>query len=395
MDFNNTNYCLVPFSFIKIRPNGDVGYCGRLHNIFGNIFNNNLTDILQNNKIKSLRHAFLNNDKHDICKHCWETEGAMGRSHRHIISEHYSSIFNITEIQNDFNLKHLQISPSNLCNLACKMCGAHDSTSYLSMLNHPSDYVFKYKNYKTEQLFKILSNTILEHSSELQMLSILGGEPTIEYKIKEYFFDDDKILNIIKNLKIVAITTNLSMKNEKNNILKLFLGLNNLRLNVSIDGVYGVMEYIRTNILFEDFDNNIKSVVKNGNKFGTMLSFQALNALNIVEIFNYMLIFQDNLISIDGSNKVFNDHLRASILPKELKDKAIYRLEHELPKTIERFKNQKFRNSINNYAKIMIDELSKPQIPEDWEKFKAFIKEFDEKSNMDIKDYIPEIAAYL
>ena len=70
--------CSAGISVIAIMPNGDVYPCRRLPIKIGNIFNQNIYDILNNIIIKKLRNRDNLKDKCSVCPYKWICGGCRG-----------------------------------------------------------------------------------------------------------------------------------------------------------------------------------------------------------------------------------------------------------------------------------------------------------------------------
>lgn len=68
------SYCSIPFTDLNIFPNGNVGICccdtKEITN-FGNVIDDNIIDIFNNNKFQNLRMKMINGrDSNEFCKYC-------------------------------------------------------------------------------------------------------------------------------------------------------------------------------------------------------------------------------------------------------------------------------------------------------------------------------------
>jgi len=138
------------------------------------------------------------------------------------------------------------IKTSNLCNLACRMCGPELSTTWQYNIkdNTNNEFYKDVNKYKLVEISEKQLESIKEHvlTEHLRILIFSGGEVLLSehnYKIMQYLLETDYYKNIL-----VHITTNGTTK-IKDTWLEGAKKFRKFRFEVSIDGAGSVYNYIR------------------------------------------------------------------------------------------------------------------------------------------------------
>lgn len=311
------NFCKVPFSQLEISPSGECRVCCKMNSdIVVRDDNNNpyriqdtkLSSIWQSNWMNDLRQKFINNERLEECKVCWDDEAAGLLSFRQISNQ----ITNI-DIDNP-NLTEIVLKLSNKCNCACRICNSYLSSLWETengeKLNLTDN---KINDDNWEDWCEILRNS--------RSLLMFGGEPLINpevLKILDFLIENDLAKNIGLNLN-----TNATITNEK--ILNTLNKFQYVLLFFSIDDINEQYNYERWPA---NFDNIYRDLTLLHNRNYEHIEFSFYTTINIFNI----LHLDDILIKFSVFNKwfvTFNnvlhnpDHLCIWNLPEEIKPKVI------------------------------------------------------------------------
>lgn len=151
-----------------------------------------------------------------------------------LFEEISSNLYNILNLS--LPPRAIQIYPTELCNLNCKMC-----------------FIRTIKKKFEELDFAIIKKLIKEVNLFKPLLSLSGGEPTI-YR---YFFETVKIIK--KNSFDLTIVTNgVTLYN----MAEFLVEMNVNKLKISIDGPPEIHNRIRGRNVFERIENGIKKINK-------------------------------------------------------------------------------------------------------------------------------------
>jgi sulfatase maturation enzyme AslB (radical SAM superfamily) len=373
--------------------------------------------------MRRIRHQVLNDERPPECEPCFnlEDQGVESLRQRHIkgvipearINLYPNALDDLCEDYTmPFEIPTMEIKLNNLCNLKCRMCHPMDSTSW-------NDWIEVEKFYNKENNFlpkKIQDLNLLNkpHLKEFddssnwwnsfekllphfRRVEFAGGEPLMD---PQHY----KILDMLKpygskiELKYATNGTTLGISKGRT-IHDYWPYFRSIAVNVSLDGIFDVYNYIRSNSDFAMVENNIKEIqsLPNISRIVGAFTAQAGNILQAAECIDYF---------INQMNIVFYSHrvsypncLSAQVLPEELKQLAIERLENvskriwtfpnvEKHPILEKITQQQIRDNIN-YIKAKDQHHL-------WKDFVEFNKELDKtRSQGPLEKVIPEFAAYV
>ena len=131
-------FCIAPWLSIHTWPDGKTFPCCLWNSgdPVGNINNESLEQIWNNDKMKQTRTAMVKGEKISACQRCYHLEETEDESYRQRINkDHWDKIHYIDSTDADGNLKimnlHLwDIRISNFCNFKCRSCGLGLSSSW-------------------------------------------------------------------------------------------------------------------------------------------------------------------------------------------------------------------------------------------------------------------------
>jgi MoaA/NifB/PqqE/SkfB family radical SAM enzyme len=339
-----------PFTGLATREDGAIQVCCRSHPI-GNIQDNTLEEIWNGDNMKRIRKQVLTGYRPPECEPCFrlEDQGVESLRQRHVkgtIPEARIKLYpNATAAMNSdytmpFEIPTMELKLNNLCNLKCRMCHPGDSTSW-------NDWAEVKDFYKGEG--QVIFNLVEEHNLEKKPLldkfednpnwwnsleknlpyfrrvEFAGGEPLMD---PQHY----RILDMLKpyghqiEIKYATNGTTLGIKGGRN-IHDYWPHFRSVAVNVSIDGIGAVYEYIRGNSDWEEVVHNIKEIqtIPNVSRIVGAVAVQVSNILILDKMIEYFLnelgiVFYTNMVN-------YPNVLSAQVLPKNLKTIAVNRLE--------------------------------------------------------------------
>lgn len=346
---NSCTFCLHPFTGLATREDGAIKVCCRSAPI-SNIKDESLEEAWNNENMKRIRKQVLNNERPLECQSCFDLEdqGVTSLRQRHINDYSPESRINlypnaIDMLEEDYTMPFefptMEIKLNNLCNLKCRMCNPLDSTqwkdwkevkpfyekenNYLvpvvdSLVATPGQYIGAFDD--TNNWWASFEK-LLPH---FRRVEFAGGEPLMDpqhYRILDMLAPyGDNI-----QLKYATNGTTLGIKGGRT-IHDYWPKFKSVAVNVSIDGIHDVYNYIRGNGDFKLVEENIKVFQSFPNVSRVVGAFtaQAGNILQAADCIDYFLntmgiVFYGNRVS-------YPTCLSAQVLPTELKELAIQRL---------------------------------------------------------------------
>ena len=405
-----------PFTGLATREDGAIKVCCRSHPI-GHIQDNTLEEIWNNDNMRRIRLQVLNDERPPECAPCFklEDQGVESLRQRHIkgeIPEARINLYNppLQEIL-PFEIPTMEIKLNNLCNLKCRMCNPTDSTSwndweqveefYDKENNFIAGNIRKLNLVKKPYLDKFEDNPNWWDSFEkllpyFRRVEFAGGEPLMD---PQHY----RILDMLKpyghriEIKYATNGTTLGISKGRT-IHDYWPHFRSVAVNVSIDGLGDVYEYIRGNGDWEEVVHNIKEIqtISNVSRIVGAVAVQVSNVLQLDEMIRYFL---DDLGIVFYTNMVqYPNVLSAQCLPKELKILAVERLQkvrQEVPSFKYVIENPILLNLTYNQIDGIINFLNSKDESDKWQDTIEFNRRLDSSRGQSFTDVITEFKQYV
>ena len=363
-------FCLHPFTGLATREDGAVKVCCRSLPI-GWIQENSLEEIWNNGTMRQVREQVLSNERPEVCSPCFvlEDQGVESLRQRHIRDSFPEARINLypnalDSLRDDwsmpFEFPTIEIKINNLCNLKCRMCNPLDSTQWKDW-KEVENFYKEEGNYLYDTIRKLglteapyidLFNDNTEFWNNIEKLlpyfrrvEFAGGEPLMDpthYRIL------DMLAPYGENIEIKYATngTVTGIKGGRT-IHDYWPKFKKVSVNVSIDGIHDVYEYIRGNGNFDEVEENIKvfKSFPNVNYIVGACTVQAGNIMQLPDIIDYFL---NTMGIVFYSHRVnYPNVLSAQCLPAEYKEIVINRL-------------TKMKETVSNYPVMKLDKRLLP-----------------------------------
>lgn len=348
--YNSKTLCMHPFTGLATREDGAIKVCCRSAPI-GYIQKETLEEAWNNDAMREVRRQVLNNERPEVCKPCFDLEdqGVQSLRQRHIagvIPEARVNLYPeaLNALNDDFTMPFefptMEIKLNNLCNLKCRMCNPLDSTSWKDW-----DQVTKFYKKEDNILIPIIQSLVdtpgkyigpFDNSSNwwdsfekllphFRRVEFAGGEPLMDphhYKILDMLAQyGDQI-----ELKYATNGTKLGISKGRT-IYDYWPKFKSIAVNVSIDGIHDVYEYIRGNGKFREVEENVK-IFKTFPNVSRVVGAFTVQANNIMQIDKVIEYFINTMGIVFYSHRVsYPMALSAQVLPPELKAQVVRRLE--------------------------------------------------------------------
>lgn len=248
-------FCVLPFIHAVYNPydpltsEGHIMPCCRYDSSKGKV---EKKDVKEPNKksivFRELQDTLKSGIQAEGCSRCWKDEELGVTSYRQGANKSYQKIIDSEEYL-DRNLKFLEITPSNLCNLACRSCNSTFSSKWVPIDNYiASDRNKKsiaYTDWRTLDL------------SHLEELKLMGGEPMLLKDNIELLKHLDEI-GSLKNIKLHIITNLMNPLTDqwKDYISK----CESLYLWTSIDAKGKLNDYVRSDSKWKTIHSNLLEI---------------------------------------------------------------------------------------------------------------------------------------
>jgi len=274
-----STYCSLPFIHLATHPHGGATLCcvsdftnsmNSARNfvddkpVYLNLNKNSVVEIMNSDYYRQVRNQMLTGEKPQACMRCYREEENGVRSKR--IEENEKLGFTedmaraITQADGTIpvNFKFVELRLGNLCNVKCRTCNPASSTSWAQeykKLQQELKFVTQY-NVKIDASWtesEEFWEDLLEHSKEVELLYINGGEPTLVEKHWHYL---QRLIDVGLN-KQITLWYNINMTNLPDKLLEIWKQFKAVEVSCSIDDLGERNEYIRTGTKWDTVISNL------------------------------------------------------------------------------------------------------------------------------------------
>ena len=344
-----TNFCVLPFVNLEARTDGTISPCCIMQDDAGITLaeGGTLNDVWNGEWLEGYRQAFLNNERPDACRNCWNEEEAGIQSKRLREQVYYKHIFDFDNPEPTEQPITLDLKLGNICNSKCRICTTFASSQWakeeiaIDPRKKSEILAFNHRGMwpKNNQDFWDDLETMLHGIIKFEFF---GGEPLL---IEKHFEILEKCIEqgYAKNIHL-SYNTNGSIFPE--NKVHLWKHFKKVQIFFSIDDVDERFNYIRHPGKFEEVIANMKKFTElEGNfEFAMFQTVGILNICNLKELTEYV---EANLPMHVHYNMVFEPkHMSAKCLPIEVKNKILNYYKGEQPeyvtRTLDYMKNEQY-----------------------------------------------------
>jgi hypothetical protein len=323
--------------------------------------NNDAEKFWNSKKLIKLRKDMLNGVKNSHCDACWINEKNKVKSNRQYFNETFFYIINDflkkTDKKGFLNKKPFifDISVGSACDFSCRMCAVPNKKNgkFFDSNKENQEKILKKANVVNKKHFK---ENIFPFLNKVRYINIAGGEPFI-IRNTEYFLEECVKRGFSKNISL-KIVTNFNRSPIK--FLKLFSKFRRCQLDISIDGIDDLYEYIRYPGKWNKIEKNLVELKKcSGNTFICFaITVQIYNIFNIEEILKFTNKLEkiiDKKIFLYLSCLYRPDFFSVKNLPDDLKNEAV----SVIKKASFQIKDEELLNGLNNLIKFIKSNTEK------------------------------------
>lgn len=314
----NDTFCVLPYIHSVYNPfdteteNCNILPCCRYDLNFHTETKEHIAPIKNSEIFKKLQKELSNGIKSEPCWRCWKDEKIGVKSYRQGMNESFSGLIISGEYKNK-NLRFLEITPSNLCNLACRSCNSSFSSKWV-----PIDNFIASDRKQSKTSFPNWKNIDV---SELIELKLMGGEPMLlqeNIDFLEHLDQKDKLKDIT-----LTVITNL-MRPLTKKWKELFTKCKEVHLYVSIDAIGDLNDYIREDSSWPTIEKNLNEFWEFSNTHGIHMSVNTvITILNVNVSREIEKYFKEKGIPAYQDVTSFPPHLDCKQLPEKIKKKLL------------------------------------------------------------------------
>jgi uncharacterized Fe-S cluster-containing radical SAM superfamily protein len=384
---NNGVICPIPWIHLSMFPDGKTLICPCQSDYsvtLGNYFTDKVSDMINHEKLKTLRKDMLNGNSNPICSHCYyyENKDPNKNSSRTTFLKRFGKnlekgILNTSETgfldPDSFDFAYWDVRISNLCNLKCRTCHPYLSSSVQNEYKKLGWHIEPKKTYRIEKVenSKNFIREISKHIDKVEEIHFAGGEPMLMQE--HWSILDELVLNKRFNVKLHYQTNLMKLDYKNKSVFDYWEKFEeNLLICPSIDAVGNKLGYIRSGSDWNNFKINLqrlldfKNKVKNLNIIPT-ITISVFNVLYFCDLINYLC--SKNIRSYKFNIVRNPNYYNASLLPAGLKKVAMKKIsECEIK---------------NNFSSNFFGLIKNEIYIEEFDKEKSDLQEiFKEKTNI-------------
>ena len=382
---------MLPWVSLETSPIGTVRPCclaeDEITDNSGKKFSLLETDLNEVHKSKymqNLRQQFLDGEKPQTCRKCWNEERSGRTSKRMHTLNRLEHIVTDTEWNADAKpLVFIDFKLGNICNLKCRICGSWSSSTFAAEeVQFEGKDSFHYQMLKDgawprrNQKFWTEIDKLME---QVRYLEFTGGEP---FMIQEHFSLLERMVmrGIANNVEIHYNTNGTQFPEHAEEIWRHF---KLVEIAFSVDDVGPRFEYQRTNASWEEVNANIDRFEEMRER-NTNIQLQVCSTVNV---FNVMYLEGlANWIDTRSFDFVYWNMLHeayynsVSTLPDKAKTLACERLNNA---TVSNFHKEEFNKIV---------EFIRTGVSLDGKILRMKVKDVDWRRKQDLRTHHPELA---
>jgi MoaA/NifB/PqqE/SkfB family radical SAM enzyme len=372
---NNKIFCNVPWTNLHIYWDGSYGVCcSEKEKPYNTTEHYNLADMpidiwYKSTAIQQFREQILSDTPISGCRACYKEESVGYESRR--IKENFKSVI-FTELAFDKSFEqspwHKHFKPNadlvpidwhvdfgNECNLACKMCNANASSAIATVLRRNSLDKTNPKVTWTSNPKAWANFLTAVDNMPIKRIHVMGGEPTMMKKYVEFI---DYLIEKERFEISLSFVTNGTILNQ--NLIDKLLMFSNVDIEISIEAIDSVNNYIRQGSEITQLRSNIENIIaQQSNKLQLVLRTvpQLLNISRYADLIRYAW---ENKLIIEGIPLTQPSFMAINVLPFEYRQSlvpAFVELEKEISSNI-KFKSIQNGRSIGNLPEKLSRECS-------------------------------------
>lgn len=338
----NKTFCILPWVHTHLKPNGDMHLCSRKSIPIGNIFESNITDLFNSEKMNHIREKMIDGEEVTGCEKCYHLE-KIGSFSLRLFSNWYfkkllvenkveewgDDLYGVGERDVDINtdwltelkpiinrgpeIDWLGIHASNVCNLSCRGC--------YSMLSSKWKKDEKKLGINPYPLYDKDLNQFNIDFKKTKLITMFGGEP-LYMKQNNQLMDSLIKEDTVEETILQYYTNGTILPNSKT--LDVWKKLKKLQLFVSIDAYGTENDYFRNGSDWETVEKNVLKFIDYANEYdwelGTNTLINIYNIDRLEVLHNWLLDIGIKEEKIVYNLAIYPQELDIRNLPKDYKE---------------------------------------------------------------------------
>jgi len=394
---SKSNFCVLPWVHLSAETDGTFRACclyqGKIERDDGKThISEGVTvgDVWNSKNMQSLRTKFLNNERPDECRYCWDLEDGGMKSKRINDLDRFYAPEHSYEVVSEENPIYFDLKLGSICNLKCRICTYENSIKWakdakaLKLADEDTiDYYLA--NSRWAEDYPEFWADLLQYVDNVVQIDFAGGDPLL---IKEHY-RFLKLLTEQADVSDIAIhyNTNGTILPSDEILHEVWTKFKRVEIMLSIDALGKKFEYqrhgskwqtVESNIMrFREFDNIVLQVC------------HTVNILNVLDICEFVLWAEDNNLEIYFNMLYHPSHYNIKNLPLAAKQVLIERIEKMY--NAHQFKYESAKRSLNEIREY----VNTPGLSQELIAFNDITHNLDEFRNEDFASTFPELKEYI
>jgi len=262
--------CSYPFDSFFLNTNGEVKFCCASDVTLGNINEEPLEQILNNEKSNDIRAAMFKGEWHEKnCSYCKKIEAVGGNSQRK------PPVIKVNTPE-EFTLTNFDVRWTNTCNLSCVYCNSQFSSKWASLSKEEQST--PNKDAAEINVFDFITTNL----STIENINLLGGEPLLQKQ-------NLKLLDLLPD-KQYYVLTNLTNDVKTNLLAQKMISNPNVTWGVSFETIGDRFEYVRHGASWKVFEENLRIIYEQtGKKLNAHPVYFLFSSLRLIDYCDYVL----------------------------------------------------------------------------------------------------------
>jgi MoaA/NifB/PqqE/SkfB family radical SAM enzyme len=392
-------FCMLPWIHLHGWPTGEAYPCCLADDKLpvGNLRTSSMSEIWNNDKMKTMRANMLSGKPCAECKKCYEQESLGFFSMRNSSNKHFGHyIADVDKTPPDgyhpeFKIRYWDIRFSNICNFRCRYCGPNFSSNWWedkaalygkSSIGHNK---FLYAGKDKNDIW----NQMVEHIPHLEQIYFAGGEPLLmeeHYRLLQELVDRK-----LTHVKLMYNTNFSELSYKKQNVLELWKLFDSVSVGASLDAMGDRAAYMRKGTVWADIEANRRQMIETCPTVDFYIS-ATVNVFNVLHISDFHMDWTNKgLIKAQDFNVNIlqgPEYYRCDILPTALKTVAKSKIQN----TINWLEDKDQLTRATNGYKGILNFLDASDNSHLISQFMKVTNQLDELRKESFKDTFPELG---
>ena len=388
-------FCILPWIHMSPEPDGLVLPCCVSKQEIGNSKTNTLREIWNDQPMKDLRLAMINDQPSTGCRTCYEREANGFTSLRNGCNKTYGHHVKKVRATNPdgtlptMKLAYWDVRFSNICNLKCRMCSSNYSSRWYEDEIKMMGGVPRLQVNMAGRTETDMWDQIQEHIDHVEHIYFAGGEPLMmagHYQILERLIAMGKTHTVG-----LTYATNLSeLRFKSKEVIPLWKAFSRIGLIASLDDMGDRAGILRSGTKWEQVEQNIRDIQRECPYIDFMIgpTISILNIWNICKFHHYLV--DQGLMEPDGFNINLLQgppHYRIDLLPKDVKLELKAELERHLEWLRPQDPTQRSTVGYESVINFMMATDNTALLPQFWN----ITDQVDRIRNERLTDVVPEL----